>query len=164
MSDLPPKKTSPDHNFDEELVLTFLSKYHSLEQALVRAGFTRAGSTPGNARPDWEQFARHIEGKFDPESAPELAGAVGYLLADPEKDKLRWERLQASLPGDRSSPQSDIVWLSELIQGIRNRLLHWLNFGEEAWDDDPGIVAALFIVDAWSVIDPKVKSLLGRVQ
>ena len=113
MNDLNPKETSPNNDFDEELVLTFLTNYHSLEQALVRAGFTRAGHTPGNPRPDWGKFARHIERLFDPDSSPELMGAVCYLLGEPEEQELRRERLQASVPGELSSPASDIVWLSE---------------------------------------------------
>ena len=51
--------------FDLELILTFLTKFQSFEQALMRTGFTQAGRSPGNACPDWEQFARHVEGEFD---------------------------------------------------------------------------------------------------
>jgi len=163
MNDLNPKETSPNNDFDEQLVLTFLTNYHSLEQALVQAGFTRAGHTPGNPRPDWGKFARHIERRFDPDSSPELMGAVCYLLGEPEEQELRRERLQASIPWELSSPASDILWLSELVQEIRNRLLLRINFADKAWSDDTGALAALFIVEAWSYIDPKVESMLTHV-
>jgi hypothetical protein len=83
MNDLFPNKTSLKNGLDEDLVFSFLADYHSLEGALVRAGFTKPGPTAGNGRPDWSKFARHIEGKFDPASDPALEGTVCYLLADP---------------------------------------------------------------------------------
>ena len=155
MNNLPPKPPSPDHDLDADLVLEFLAHYHALEQALVRAGFTRPGRRPGVTRPDWEQFTRHIEGKFDPESSPELMGAVYYLLGEPEMQKLRTER---------STPASDIFWLSESIREIRNRLLLWINFAEKSWMDEASVTAALFIVQAWSYLDPKVEGMLPHVQ
>jgi hypothetical protein len=150
-----PHETSPNSGLDIDLVLTFLADCHALEGALVRAGFTRAGSTPGNARPDWSKFARHIEGKFDPESSPELIGAVCYLLGELESPERRWEQ---------SGPQSDIFWLSELVRKIRNRLLLRINFAGGPCSDITSVLAAMLIVEAWSTIDPKVESLLTHVQ
>jgi hypothetical protein len=155
MNDFLPQKESPHDDFDEELVLTFLALYHSLEQALVRAGYTRAGYTPGNPQPDWGGFARHIAGKFDPDSSPELMGAFCYLLGEPGAQELRME-----LP----SPVSDILWLSELVQEVRNRLLLWMNFAGKPWGNDANVVAALYIIQAWSKLDPQVESLLTHVQ
>ena len=63
-----PDQQPADDEFDEELVLTFLSDYHAFEQVMVRAGFTRAGRVPGNAQPDWEGFARHIESRVNSDS------------------------------------------------------------------------------------------------
>lgn len=156
MNDLLPKKNPPQNDFDGELALIFLSHYHALEEALVRAGYTRAGHTTGNPRPDWGRFARHIEGKFVPESSPELMGAVCYLLADPEKEALRRER-----PG-ASSPQSDLLWLAELVQEIRDRLLLRINFPDIPLRDDTAVLAAFLIVQNWSHIDPGVESLLAH--
>ena len=164
MNNLPPKPPSPDHDLDADLVLEFLAHYHALEQALVRAGFTRPGRRPGVTRPDWEQFTRYIAGKFNPDSSPELAGAVYYLLGQPDVRELRRERLQAACPGELSSPVSDIFWLSESIREIRNRLLLWINFAEKSWMDEASVTAALFIVQAWSYLDPKVEGMLPHVQ
>lgn len=161
MNDLSLQTTLSDDDLDSELALTFLSAYHALEQALVRAGFTQPGRRPGNPRANWEQFTLHIEGEFDPESSPELMGAVYYLLGEPKAQELRQERLQASVAGEWSSPQSDIAWLSELVQRIRNRLLFQINFPGKAGGDDTDVMAAFFIVEAWSKIDPQVKSLLN---
>lgn len=160
MNDLSPHTTLSDDDLDSELALTFLSAYHALEQALVRAGFTQPGRRPDTPRPDWEGFTQRIEGEFDPESAAELMGAVCYLLADPQGHALRQERLKASFPGDRSSPTSDLLWLSERIQAVRDRLLFLINFPGKARGNDADVMAALLIIEAWSKIDPQVKSLL----
>ena len=160
MNDLFPQNISPQNDFDWELTLTFLTHFHALEEALVRAGFTQAGRKPGNPWPDWDRFTRHIEGKFDPDASPELMGAVYYLLADPEKDALRRERLETSISGEQSSPQSDLLWLAELVQEVRDRLLVCINFPEIPLKDDTAVLAALLIVENWSYIDPGVESLL----
>jgi hypothetical protein len=154
MSDLLPRNTSPQDDLDLELALTFLDLYRSLEEALVRAGYTQAGHKPGNARPDWDRFARDIEGKFDADASPELAGAVGYLLADPEKHKRRRERLQASLPGERPSAESDIAWLAERVREIRDRLLYQINFPGVPGGDLTDVLAAWYVIQAWSSIEP----------
>jgi hypothetical protein len=163
MNDHLPKMTTPDEELDEVLVLNFLADTHELEEALVRAGFTRAGQTPRDARPDWEQFALHIEGKFEPESRVELEMAVVYLLADPVRESFRRERLADSILGEPSKPHSDIVWLAELVQEIRNRLLGWINFRREPGCEDADVMAALFVVQAWSHLDPQVENLLVYV-
>jgi hypothetical protein len=149
---------------DEDLVLIFLTEFRSLEQALVRAGFTKAGRSHGTAQPDWARFIRHIERRFRPESSPELQGAVSYLLADPDKVALRRKRLQGSLPGEPSSAHSDILWLSELVQETGNKLTHGIPFLKKADFDAAQITAALLVVEAWSYCDPKVESLLTHVQ
>jgi len=151
MNDLNPKVTPPKGDFDAEMVLDFLAAYHALEQALVRAGFTRAGRRSGNPQPDWGGFVRHIEEKFDPESSPELMGAVCTLLGQPLARELRRE-----LP----SPVSDVLWLAERVQEIRDRLLLRINFAGKPWGDDTIVVAAWYVVRAWSSIDPKVQCLL----
>jgi hypothetical protein len=48
--------------------------------------------------------------------------------------------------------------LSELLQEIRDRLLLRIHFAENPWGDDTSIAAALFIVQAWSRLDPQVES------
>jgi hypothetical protein len=163
MNDHLPKKTTPDDELDEVLVLNFLADYHLLEGALVRAGFTRAGRSPRDARPDWEQFSLHIEGKFDPESAVELEMAVNYLLADLHREELRQKRLGESILGEPSKPHSDIVWLAELVQEIRHRSLLWINLRGKPGCEDADVMAAMLIVEAWSYLDPKVKSMLAHV-
>jgi hypothetical protein len=162
MNDLFPNKTSQDNDFDWDLVLTFLTDYLMLEGALVQAGFTQAGCRPGNPQPDWKGFARHIAGKFDPDSSPELMGAVCTLLADPEDPGFfRKRRTEPSL-WEPSIPERNTAWLGEVVQQIRDQLLLQINFVQIPACDDTSLAAALVLVDAWAIIDPKVESLLAR--
>jgi hypothetical protein len=155
-----PGKAGTRDELDEELALTFLTLYHTFEQALVRAGYTRASRTPGSARADWERFARHIEDQFDPDSSPVLQGAVAYLLFEQKNLDLRNKRLDDAFPWDVSSPHSDIVWISVLIQQTWNQLTHWINFMGTPDSDISQVMAAMFVLEAWAGIDPEVKRLL----
>lgn len=154
-----------DHNnLDEALALDYLGYYRSLEGALLRAGFARPGRTPGSARPDWQQFALSLRGKFVPDLETEIMAAVDYLLNNPAMQDLRFERMETAPPEESSYLHYDIVWLSELVQEIGNRLLHWINFRGDPGCDDADVTAALLIVDAWLSIDPRVKSAPAYVQ
>jgi len=155
-----PKTAPPKDEVDEELALTFLTFHHTLERALVQAGYTRAGHTPASVRADWERFARHIEAQFDPDSDEVLQGAVGYLLWNQENLDLRNERLEDSFPWEPSSPHNDIVWISVLIQQTRDRLLHRINFLGNPGSDTAQVTAALFVVEAWARLDPKVEGFI----
>ena len=164
MSNPMSSQASMNYDVDGELVLIFLTEYYSLEQALVRAGFTKASRPPGNVQPDWVRFARHIERRFNRASSLELQEAVDYLLGEPEESELRGERLDGSSAKSLSSPQSEIVRLSELIQETGYRLIHGINFLEKPVWDFEYVTAALMVVAAWSVCDPQVESLLAHAQ
>lgn len=145
---------------DEELVLTFLSYYQALEQALMRAGYIRASHTPGTSQPDWPRFARHIQPRFDPDSSPVLQGAVAYMLWDEDNLDLRNERIEKFQPWENPDPHNDTVWLAELVQQTGRKLIQGLNFPGERWYDMAMVSAALFIVEEWSHLDLEVEKLL----
>lgn len=159
-----PKQDLLNDDGDADLILTFLTEFHLLEKALIRAGFTKVGRIHGNVQADWRRFVRHIERGFDPDSSPVLQGAVSYLLYDPDKLALRQKRLESSLPEEASSADSDILWLSELIQETGNRLTHGISFLKASDFDSAQVMAALMVVEAWSSCDPRIKSLLAHVQ
>lgn len=164
MSTPNPDPAAKDQDSDEELVLTFLTHYQALEQALLRAGFIRAGRTPGSSQADWVRFARHIEKRFNPKSSEALHTAVTHLLWEDKNMDLRNERLERYSPLEQSDPQHDIVWIAELLQHTRNKLAYGLNFPQGPGCDTSQILAALFVVEDWSHIDPEVERLLGYVQ
>ena len=164
MKDTSPKQDLPGDDFDGDLILTFLTEFHLLEQALIRAGFTKMGRIHRNAQADWTRFVRHIERRFDPDSSPALQGAVSYLLYDPDKMAIREQRLEDSLPGDASSADSDILWLAELVQETRTRLTYGIPFLKETSFDSAQVMAALMVLEAWAKCDPTIGQLLPHVQ
>jgi len=111
----------------------------------------------GRVRPPYRREVR-------PGSGEEVRAAVDYLLTDPARQDLRWERMQDSTLEEPSYLHYDIVWLSVLVQQIGNRLLGWINFRGEPGCDDADVTAAMLIVHAWSSIDPRVKGMLAHVQ
>ena len=151
-----PEPPSRYDEWDEEMVLDFLTRYHALGHALVQAGFTRASQTPGSVLPNWEQFALHIEEQFDPGSEPILEGAVSYLNWNPKNLALRNARLEASDAWETYSVENDMVWLAEIIQRVANQLSHELNYMDQHPCDSTQVSAALFVVMTWAELDPEV--------
>ena len=156
----PPEPPSRYDEWDEEMVLDFLTRYHKLGQALVRAGFTKAGRIPGSVEPNWEQFALHIEEQFDPDSEPVLQGAVAYLGWNPKNFALRNERIEDSDLWETYSVENDMVWLAEMIQRVGNQLTHEINYMDQQPCDDAQVTAALFVLMAWETLDPEVERWL----
>lgn len=152
----------PD-DFDGDLILTFLTEFQLFEQALVRAGFVRASSAYRMAQPDWVRYARHIEQRFRPESSLELDGAVAYLLWEPNKMKLRNERLESAVPEEAASAESDILWLAELIQEAGRKLSYGVQLLDKSEMETAYLTAAWFVLAAWTHCDPAVERLLMHV-
>jgi hypothetical protein len=142
--------------WDEELVLDFLTRYHDLGQALVRAGFTRGSQTPGLVLPNWEQFALHIEEQFDPDSDEILAGAVSYLNWHPENLALRNAQIEEAHNWETYDVDNDMVWLAESIQRMAYRLSDEINHMDRQPCDDTQLFAVLDVVMAWAELDPEV--------
>jgi hypothetical protein len=134
-----------------ELALTFLAAFSRFEQALKKAGFTMPG---GNARPDWERFARHIEGRFDLEATPELQGAVLYVLRSSKRQPR----------GTISGYLSEVSWLSTLIQETVRNLSRRMNFGRFPEIDHTLMTSSRLILEAWSHCDPTLEKILNGVQ
>jgi len=147
----------------EQATLMYLSLYHDLEHALLRAGFIRARSTPGSSQPDWIGFARHIERRFQPDRSDGLKLAVTHLLEGGKNQVLRGQRLENYSPLENGI-QHDIDWIAELLQHTRNLLVHELNFPGRAGCDLNQIMAAMFVVQDWSHLDPQVEGLLDYLQ
>lgn len=146
---------------DEETVMFFLIRYQELEQALMRAGYTRASHTPGRAQPDWPRFARHIQPLHDARASEAVRCAAAFMLLDEDNLALREERLENAPPWENPDPHNDAIWLAELLQWTERKLFHGLNFVGTPGCDITMVTAALLIVDEWSRLDPEVEKLLG---
>jgi hypothetical protein len=164
----PPKTQSPTQDevarrLDEQAVMHFLFRYQELEQAVMRAGYIRAGRTPGSSQPDWSRFARHIQSSFDRDSDPAVQGAVAYMLLEDDNLAQRNERLENSPLWEDPDPNNDTVWLAELLQQTWRKVIHALNFPGRPGCDMNMICAAEFILDAWAHLDPEVEKQLKGV-
>ena len=60
----PPDSTQPIAG-DDKLVFEFFATFSRFECALKRAGFVKRGPC-GSASPDWEEFAKSLNGKLAP--------------------------------------------------------------------------------------------------
>ncbi len=157
----PPPPTRYDE-WDEEMVLDFLTRYHDLGQALVQAGFTRGCPTPGMLLPNWEQFALHIEEQFDPDSDVVLQGAVSYLNWHEENLALRNARIDDSQVWETYDVDNDMVWLAESIQRVAHQLTDEINHMDRQPLDDAQVFAALDVLMAWEELDPEVARWLEK--
>lgn len=141
-----------EKDFDTELILTFFSVFNRFERALKKAGFTKPGR---NTVPDWERFAKHIEGQFDPEATPELQGAVLYMLGHASRRATR--EIKSRYP-------SEVLWLSTSIQETAKDIARRMNFERYSNIEDEVMLASLMILEAWSHCDPKIEEILNDVQ
>ena len=163
MNDFSPNKTSPNDDYDDTLVLTFIAYYQEIEHILLRAGYTRAARAPWSDRADWEGFARQIEAKFDPFPDPTLMGSVLVLLSDPNDASMRRRRGRVSFLSEPSLPERNTVWLVEVIQEIRNKIIFGINLMGKPACEMEQVSAALYALEKLIFLDPKVKSLLMYV-
>ncbi len=148
--------------WDEEMVLDFLTRYHDLGQALVRAGFTKGSPTPGMVLPNWEQFALHIEERFDPDSDEILQGAVSYLNWHDENLARRNARIDESHVWETYDVDNDMVWLAESIQQVAHQLSDEINHMDRQPLDDAQVFAAVYVLMAWAELDPEVARWLAQ--
>jgi hypothetical protein len=153
-----PKPAPPTRydEWDEEMVLDFLTRYNDLGQALVQAGFTKGSQTPGMLLPNWEQFALHIEEQFDPDSDPVLQGAVAYLNWHEQNLARRNARIDDSQLWETYDVDNDMVWLAESIQRVAHQLSDEISHMDRQPLDDAQVLAALDVVMAWAELDPEV--------
>jgi hypothetical protein len=142
--------------WEEELALDFLIRYRDLGQALIRAGFTKGGQAPGILLPNWEQFAMHIEERFDPASDEILQGAVSYLNWHEENLARRNARIDNSQTWETYDVDNDMVWLAECIQRVAHQLSDEINHLDQQPCDNTQLFAVLDVLMAWEEIDPEV--------
>jgi len=148
------EKTITDGNdANTDVVLTFFAQFSKFEKGLKRAGFTKMGPGARNIRPDWERFARHIEKRFDPESRPELQGAIAYILDRPIRRQTRRQ-----IPGFRS----DVLWMSTVIQETANNLSRSIHFERYSDSDIELVFACMVILSAFAECDPSLEKILNE--
>lgn len=145
-----------------ELALEFYAVYSSFENALIQAGFTRPGRNHSPSQPDWERFARHIEGRFNSGAEAPLEAAVSVLLGRSVKGHDGTDSALEELPAPVVDFESDNVHISLLIQAAGYSLYHGAGFPSSLFYDCELLAASLFVLEAWSHCDPLVESILKK--
>jgi len=87
-------------------------------------------------------------------------GSVLFLLSDPVDLSVRRTRGRVSYLSERSIPERNTVWLVEVIQELRNKIIFGINLMGEPACESAQVSAALYVLETLMFLDPKVKSLL----
>ncbi len=114
---------------DRELLLDFFLTFARFEFALKSAGlFVKRRShkkeVTYEAKPDWDSFARQLNGVFRPDANPRLRQACDHLLINPpwrevvRGGALRWDSAA------ESDQLSEVERLLRYVRRVRNNLFH----------------------------------------
>lgn len=149
-------------DFDRELAFKFFVIFSMFEHALKETGF-RQVKPNGDVNPDWDAFARAINGQFNPNASPELNTAVNYFINHPVKKQVfRNNRLTFSQT-PRPQNISDTEWLSLLIRRVRNNLFHGGKVNYDRPRDTLLIQFAIVILEEWAVFDHAVRTVIHQI-
>ena len=117
-------------DLEKDQLLEFFSTFSCFEFALKNSGWYRPPrnnedpNTGYRAEPDWDRFARSLNGTFRFDTSTHLAEACDYLLMNPP-----WREVVAngSLMWDaaaESNTLSDVEKLLRYVRRVRNNLFH----------------------------------------
>jgi hypothetical protein len=113
----------PPQVFDRDLVLDFFWKFSFFECALKREGFLSAGRNDA-AEPDWDCFARQIQGQFALVSIPGFNEAVHELRRLSPRRQVVRNGLLGWAPVEQRAGESDEAYTLHLLKTSRNNLFH----------------------------------------
>ena len=131
------------------------------EYALKIVGFCNKN---GDAKPNWDAFAKSIIDKFDKDANKELAKGVDYIQKYPPKKQivingeLHWSK---ALP--KNKPELELLLI--LIRRVRNNLFHGGKYKGRHLDEpdrsEQLIMACISILEHCLTLSPEVKEAFG---
>ena len=139
-------------DFDRDLVFKFFTIFCMFEYALKQGKYKNKS---GDAKADWNKFARDVHKKFDPNSDPDLIKAVKYFLSTPPKKQVI-EDGQVVFQDCPAAKNTNTEDLSVYIRRVRNNLFHGGKFRYDRPRDTNLIQYALTILEAWAHLDQDV--------
>jgi hypothetical protein len=157
------KETFNRMNFDRELAFKFFVIFSVFEHALKEAGFRRFVQND-SVEPDWDSFARSINGQFNPNLNPELSTAVNYLLNNPTKKQVFRNNRLTFTQTQRPQNISDEEWLSLLIRRVRNNLFHGGKVIYDRHRDTLLIQFSIIILESWAILNPDIRQGIQNVR
>jgi hypothetical protein len=138
-----------DKGPNSEIALTFYAVFRRFEIALRKAGYSNSGG------PDWETFLHEIEGRYNPQAAPELYGAVLTLV-----DKYPRHFHRSTVAG----AARDLRALSVLVRELGNDLTRNMMHRRYTSEHDETFMACLILLQAWSDLEPNLKRALSETK
>lgn len=103
------------------LAFQFFKIFARFEYALKAAGFHRGNER--KAEPDWDAFAKSLNGLFEQKHEDELGEAVAYMLGQPPK--VQWVNAAGQLEwAERPEKGPTACRLLRYIRRVRNNLFH----------------------------------------
>lgn len=107
----------------ESLVFRFFSMFARMEYALKRSGFVKEAGH-GGAQPDWREFIKTVERRWDGLQDAEFRAARDYLLASPPLRQIVRQRQLDWADLTRGNDQSEASYVIGCVKMVRNNLFH----------------------------------------
>jgi hypothetical protein len=150
--------------YDSELVLRFFLEFSRFEYCLKRGGFLKKGRE--EAVPDWEAFAKSLQGKLTDSPSDDFRQGYFVLTARPPKKQI------VSLSGGlgwrestRGVKEAEEAFLLRLVRTVRNNLFHGGKFPypdgpvQDPARDRELVWAALIVLRECRRLNPRIDSL-----
>lgn len=110
---------------DKEIVADFFSTFSFFEFGIKELGITKNGYNYPS--PDWKEYIKAIETKFNPENSPELHAAVKFFCENPPGKQV-FNKVNGALIFDDSyfskEDNIDLQLLIAMIIIVRNNFFH----------------------------------------
>lgn len=117
----------------------------------------------GDAKPNWDGFASHVNAQF-PVNDDQVAAAVAFYSAAPPRRQVRFNgALDWSAPEARVGNEPVLIWLLRAIRVVRNNLFHGGKFPQFIFNDPSRNGAllrhAIVILAAALTLDARVNAM-----
>ena len=161
-SPLPEVVAKIAHDPERDVAWEFFVFFSRFEYALKRIDDFLMPND-GEAKPNWDGFASHVNAQF-PLNDAQVAAAVAFYAAEPPRRQVRLSgALDWSAPEARVGNEPLLIWLLRAIRVVRNNLFHGGKFPHFVFNDPSRNGAllrhAIVILAAALPLDARVNSM-----
>jgi hypothetical protein len=148
--------------FDDSLIMVFFFAYSRFEYALKRAGFLYHERRYAEA--NWEKFGVEIEQAYERAKRTRgLDDAIRYLLDHPPMRQVRNADGTLGWENRRRNGQKEVVWLLNLVKGVRHNLFHGGKFLYDPARDDRLLRCSMIVLAACLELHSTVRQFYERL-
>jgi hypothetical protein len=142
--------------------MDFFFAYSRFEYALKRAGFLYHERRYAEA--NWEAFGVEIEPAYERARRPrELDEAIRYLLDHPPMRQVRNSDGTLGWKNRMRNGQKEVVWLLNLVKGVRHNLFHGGKFLYDPARDDRLLRCSMIVLAGCLELHPTVRQFYERL-